>query len=487
MPIFIKGRNMNQIKMKKFLFFDYWTYEYIDGFKREIFKPEKSADNPVFVSGERDYEYNSCGYATVIYDGEEKIYKMWYETSNIYDANTRAIKYLCYATSKDGVKWERPELDIVPGTNIVMTPDDNPMGSSIIMDKYDEKYPYKFLMRPKYTPAVVGYRSMDGIRWEKVSKTPLIDANSDCKVNLYQEPDTGVYCAYFRLKKGQRVTYTSTSDDFMKWSTPCLALKPHIGDGTQAQIYGLQAAPYGNYVIGLSPMYNTKRDDLLWGKMEGTMDVSLVVGESNCSWQWMEPGARFIENGEKGSWDSGMIHPTTSPLYLDNEIRFYYSGSNFEHGDTFARNENPQGIGYASLRPDGFVGLTAGKEKANLLTRPFAISAPEIYINADCEKGVIRMEIQDGSTGKPIKGYELENCIPIEGDHTAHWVKWKDAVEKEPIVSRSIRVLVEAQNSTLFSISLPNGNDVATYHDFEQINCVSPKLDLNDDSYYMHA
>jgi hypothetical protein len=478
---------MNQIKMKKFLFFNYWAYEYIDGFKREIFKPEKSTNNPVFISGERDYEYNSCGYATVIYDGKDKIFKMWYETSNMYDANTRAIKYLCYAVSKDGVNWERPELDIVAGTNIVMTPKDNPMGSSIIVDKFDEKYPYKLLMRPKYTPAVVGYRSEDGINWEKVSKEPLIDANSDCKVNLYQSPDTGTYFSYFRLKKGQRVTYTSTSNDFVNWSTPVLALTPHIGDGTQVQLYGLQAAPYGNYVLGLSPMYNTERDDLFWAKMNGTMDISLAVGESSCSWQWMEPGERFIESGEKGSWDGGMIHPTTSPVYLDNEIRFYYAGSSFEHGDTLARNENPQGIGYASLRPDGFVGLTAGKDKAALLTRPFAVSASEIYINADCTEGVIRVEVQDGATGKALKGYELANCIPIEGDDTAHLVEWKNVGGKEPIVSRSIRLFLEAQDSTLFSISLPNGNDIAAYYDFDQINGVAPKMDLNNDDYYMQA
>jgi hypothetical protein len=58
---------------------------------------------------------------------------------------------------------------------------------------------------------------------------------------------------------------------------------------------------------------------------------------------------------------------------------------------------------------------------------------------------------------------------------------------KEPIVSRSIRLFLEAQDSTLFSISLPNGNDIAPYYDFDQINGVAPKMDLNNDDYYMQA
>ena len=38
---------------------------------------------------------------------DDKEYKMWYGTSNMYDQNTRAIKYLCLAVSKDGKTWKQ--------------------------------------------------------------------------------------------------------------------------------------------------------------------------------------------------------------------------------------------------------------------------------------------------------------------------------------------------------------------------------------------
>jgi len=49
----------------------------------------------------------------VWYDPEEKLFKMWYMGGY--------VRYTCYATSKDGLEWIKPELDIRKGTNIVDT------------------------------------------------------------------------------------------------------------------------------------------------------------------------------------------------------------------------------------------------------------------------------------------------------------------------------------------------------------------------------
>ena len=47
----------------------------------------------------------------VFYDPGERLFKMWYMGG--YSQNT------CYATSHDGVTWDKPALDVIPGTNIV--------------------------------------------------------------------------------------------------------------------------------------------------------------------------------------------------------------------------------------------------------------------------------------------------------------------------------------------------------------------------------
>lgn len=478
---------MQSVKMKKFLFFDDWTLESAGLFKRQYGQAVKMSERPLFVAGERDYEYNTCSYPTVLFNPDQACYTLWYGTSNLYDANTRAIKYLCQAVSADGISWTRPDLTVVPGTHIVMTPQDNPMGASVILDRFDQDYPYKLLMRPKYTPAVVGYRSRDGVHWQKVSEKPLINGNSDCKVGLYQDPGTGRYHALFRMYKGHRKTWTSESADFLHWSRPTLIIEPDLAHGPQVQIYGMQAAPYGAFVIGQSPMYRTEENDLHWAKMRGTMDIETAWSRGSTCWHWLAPNHRLIELGESGSWDGGMIHPVTAPVFLKDEIRFYYTGTAFPHHETGRIIREPQGLGLATLRPDGFVALSSHDQPAKLTTRPFAIQTPEVYVNADSSKGQLRVEIQDAMTGQPIPGYSLESCMPFNGDSIAQPVVWQSAAEWESICNRPIRVCIEAQNSKLYSLFFPNGHDPANYWDFDEIGCVDPIKDVGDDNYFMQV
>src|SRR5262249_55267066 len=48
----------------------------------------------------------------VWFDPQDSLFKMWYMGG--YVAST------CYATSRDGIKWDKPQLDVVKGTNIVV-------------------------------------------------------------------------------------------------------------------------------------------------------------------------------------------------------------------------------------------------------------------------------------------------------------------------------------------------------------------------------
>ena len=83
--------------------------------------------NPPRKTGERcivaDKPWEShrvCAYNTVIEDG---VYKMWYDA--IAQDGSR---WLCYATSTDGVHWEKPDLGLVEfdgskANNIVFPPE----------------------------------------------------------------------------------------------------------------------------------------------------------------------------------------------------------------------------------------------------------------------------------------------------------------------------------------------------------------------------
>src|SRR4051794_8305578 len=92
--------------MIKFLFLDYRDYERVEGFTRLLEPARKFAGNPV-MRPERPWEGNRLYlYGTVAYDAEREEFQLWYTTLG---AGTRG----CYAVSRDGIAWERPELDVV--------------------------------------------------------------------------------------------------------------------------------------------------------------------------------------------------------------------------------------------------------------------------------------------------------------------------------------------------------------------------------------
>src|SRR5262245_31212937 len=46
----------------------------------------------------------------VWHDPHDQLFKIWYKTSSA----------TCYATSRDGIKWDKPVLDVKKGTNVVV-------------------------------------------------------------------------------------------------------------------------------------------------------------------------------------------------------------------------------------------------------------------------------------------------------------------------------------------------------------------------------
>ena len=63
---------------------------------------------------DRPWEGNACTYRTVFRDGDR--IRMYFGTDQ-YDSSVKGMmahpSFLCYAESRDGITWERPELNLV--------------------------------------------------------------------------------------------------------------------------------------------------------------------------------------------------------------------------------------------------------------------------------------------------------------------------------------------------------------------------------------
>ena len=100
------------------LFVDDFLIEKTD-LKRSFHQPVKYEGNPL-LKPETEQEMNQ-GYCPMaapfsdgcFYDPQEELFKLWY-MAGWFDGTA-------LATSSDGIHWDRPNLDVVPGTNLVVS------------------------------------------------------------------------------------------------------------------------------------------------------------------------------------------------------------------------------------------------------------------------------------------------------------------------------------------------------------------------------
>jgi len=134
----------------RFLLLDSRLIEKVENARLAVGTVKKHAANPLFGQ-ELPWETDvSHMYPNVVYDRQEQIYKIWYYT--------RILGWKCdvtpgplapeqtgqgncatlYATSKDGIRWEKPGLDVYrykgKPTNIVVWRDH---GTGVFKDLHD--------------------------------------------------------------------------------------------------------------------------------------------------------------------------------------------------------------------------------------------------------------------------------------------------------------------------------------------------------------
>ena len=202
------------------LFVDDHLIEKIEGDARlELQQP---VPQEVSLVTDKPWEGNTCAYYTVFRDkdasGEDTI-RMYYRGSG-YDNEAREKTHrqvTCYAESKDGIHWTRPNLGLFEfegskENNIVW--DGAGTGSFTPFKDTNSDCPpearYKALGQvhrsgtPYYAAqgemTVFAYKSPDGIHWT-ISDGPLITKGDfDSQNTAFWDPHAGLYREYHRVR-----------------------------------------------------------------------------------------------------------------------------------------------------------------------------------------------------------------------------------------------------------------------------------------------
>ena len=217
----------------------------------------------VVFSCDRPWEGNWSGLVTFVQDDDT--FRMYY-TAGQWKRGRAAI---CYAESKDGIRWTRPKLGLFAFAgskqNNIILPGKGVVAFVPFLDANPDCQPAeKFkAMVAKTQPrrGLYGFSSPDGIHWRPMRSEPLItEGKFDSQNVAFWDTARRRYVTYFREMRGpkdevglegpqlglddngpSRDVMTSTSPDFVNWTRPRWLQYP---GSPREQIYLNQIRPY---------------------------------------------------------------------------------------------------------------------------------------------------------------------------------------------------------------------------------------------------
>lgn len=444
------------------LFMDDFIIAQSSDLTRRVRQAQKHAANPLIVKV-HDWEPDGYFLPSVIYDDEEKMFKAW------LDGGGPGVFYF---TSRDGIHWQRPELRLFPGfdatpTNRVVlsgyefdvkeAPQDKldhlrgrERGwkyfcymSGVIKDRRDPdpqrryKMAYLWIDRKFQPPGAVKAGKLtalgvafspDGIHWTPVNE-PVSHATLDAPIHVTFDEDRkrwvmlgrtfGVVAPEKKAAQASdpdlqynmgRAVVRAESADFIRWTPEKgeLVMASDAQDSTMTEIYSLRAVPYAGVQIGLVHMFLNNPDGV-------TLPIQLALSRDGRTWWRLSDRSPFLAMGGVGEWDRSVISPPTSdPVTVGDELRFYYTGRNLLHSTRWKFEDDPKllpampphrgALGFASIKRDRFVAMEASYKAGILRTKPFIHDGNTLHLNAAVKFGALAVSLieADGKSSQKV-------------------------------------------------------------------------------------
>jgi hypothetical protein len=454
------------IDLGRQLFVDDFLVDATD-LRRTYHRAEKHPGNPVMGAETAEETQRNAmvylGHGGVFFDPADGVFKMF------YTAGWRGG--LALATSRDLVHWERPDLGFVRG-NLLLPPGvmwtGPPLESAgsdncvwLDVDAVDPRERLKFLTCWMHVPVALRpqgfnhtlHTSANGRTWSPGTPTGLA-AEDYCSFFYNPFRQVWVYSIKHGIAGRGRVRYYHEAADFRAgadWSEAVFWTGadrldepepeggyPHAGD--PPQLYSLNAVAYESLMIGVHYVHRGPDNRVCLD--EGIPKITdLELGFSRDGFHWYRPDrSGFIRASRReGAWDRGYLHSTAGVcLVMGDRLVFPYTGTSGVATDGRRGMYTGGSVGLATLRRDGFASMDADAAGGTLTTRPVRFSGSRLFVNVDCPRGELRVEVLDRD-GAVIPPYTLENCRPIALDRTLAQVEWRGTSDLAPVADRPLR------------------------------------------------
>ena len=405
---------------------------------------------------------------------------------------------ISYAESRDGIHWEKPDLGLVEwqdstANNIVL----DGAGAARQFDGALTNMDTVSVLRDEADPDPQRRYKMI-CHWETVHVW-------DNRVSTLGRSE-----GYMKRIWAARAKYLTTSPDGIHWEAPLVRIKECAGGGDYAGVtrdernkrywfsdrapIGLSGIRYRSAAFCTSPdlyhwpetvemafapgvyedygkryehhgmvPFNYGDQDLCFLEYSITgRPVAGVLGSHRDGerWRLVNGNHHFLPLGPTGAFDSEIVAMTrNAPVRSGDRLLFFYNGRASASYDPLVQIEGKGYLGVATLRLDGFAGLTVDElaERrhqlpAMLLTQPITVQRNELLINLADHHGTAKVALLD-LAAQPIPGYELENCLPLaEGVRVP--VRWQEQATVSALAGQPVLVLVQMQAGTLYALCL---------------------------------
>ena len=444
---------------------------------------------------ERPWEREWCGaYISVLED--QGVYRMWYG-ANGEDYKSR----LCYATSLDGLHWERPELGLVEyeGSRSNNLVSDSSWEGAVTLDPIappESRFKaLKYEGLPgdtRFAGMMVLATSPDGMHWD--AEYPALPGISDTTSQLLWDERLGKYVAY--LRGYPRTTlercvvrceiprddilmpwpYARTEDQLFIGSYPRISTDnvPAViarddRDPVHCSVYtpSVHHYPWADNVylafpsffrhtdpdevkrraeVGLAPQ-DPFREDRRDVPMSGIMEVQLTGSRDGICWE--RPDRRpYLPRGTVESTDSQLVFMGQGMLRRGSEIYMYYAGMASPHE---APHYEDNALMLAVQRLDGFVSVEANHEGGEFTTPPLTFSGDNLQINVESSAlGDVSVEVLDENR-RPIPGYSALECDPILANDVALTVSWAGSEQLPRLDGSAICLRFKMRSAKLYA------------------------------------
>jgi hypothetical protein len=381
----------------------------------------------------------------VWFDPKDKLFKMWYWASS---STKEPVRYdTCLATSTDGIRWDKPTFDVVPGTNIVLRDEEGQYrnSSTVWLDHFDQDPQRRFKMfrvvRRRGEHRVHISYSADGIHWRHAGETDKVGDRTTVFHNPFRNvwvyslrtgtPELGRCRGYAEFTdplpggrwtranqgRGQTLWVGADKLDPDRADLKLRRVAERPWDLIPSQLYTLDAAGYESVLLGLFSIWRGQ-------PLDRPKINEVCVGFSRDGYHWSRPDRRAFcpVSEDRNAWNWGNVQSAGGGcLVVGDKLHFYVGGVSGRHPTW---HPDPANVGLATLRRDGFASLEAEDQAGTLTTRPIRFSGKHLFVNVAAALGELRAEVLDRD-GQVLAPFSRDSSEPIRLDGTRVEIKWR--------------------------------------------------------------